>query len=359
MTSAVLACVSSRSLVGQDRPTPRTDSIIDQQRHNVRAIADSLKDLNSTPADTSVSKGWKVARTAWGDPDIDGVYTNNDEWGIPFERPAEFDGRTLESVTAQELVKVRAARRDAFLERLASQAPAEPGTIGWYDTLNVRNSRAWLIVDPPDGHVPALTASGRERAAALADQLSRARPLDSYSDRGAYERCISRGFPGSMIPETYGNAYQIHQSPGSIAIRYEQIHETRVVPLDGRPHVGSTVRSYMGDARGRWDGDTLVVDTTNFRSDMSLSPGSIRTAFRGFDAGNLRLTERFMPTGKRTIEWSVRVEDSSTWVRPWTFAMRLTRVDSSQQPYEYACHEGNYGIRNALAAARAAEKAKP
>ena len=142
MTSAVLACVSSRSLVGQDRPTPRTDSIIDQQRHNVRAIADSLKDLNSTPADTSVSKGWKVARTAWGDPDIDGVYTNNDEWGIPFERPAEFDGRTLESVSAQELVKVRAARRDAFLERLASQAPAEPGTIGWYDTLNVRNSRA-------------------------------------------------------------------------------------------------------------------------------------------------------------------------------------------------------------------------
>jgi hypothetical protein len=343
--SAVLAFVGSRSLLGQDRTTTPANAL-DEQRRNIRTIADSLKDLN-TAGDTTVAKRWKVARTAWGDPDLDGVYTNNDEWGIPFD-----------SITTQELGTIRETRRDAFLERLASQAPAEPGTVGWYDTLNVRNSRPWLIVDPPDGHIPALTPQGRRRADAAAEQQSRGRAMDSYADRSAYERCISRGFPGSMIPETYGNAYQIHQSPGSIAIRYEQIHETRVVPLDSRPHVGSAVRSYMGDARGRWDGDTLVVETTNFRGDMTLSSSASRGAFQGFDAANLRLTERFARIGERTVEWSVKVEDSSTWVRPWTFAMRLAKVDSSQQPYEYACHEGNYGIRNALATARAAEKAQ-
>ena len=160
-----------------------------------------------------------------------------------------------------------------------------------------------------------------------------------------YDQCISRGLPGSMMPAIYGNSYQIHQGPGFVAIRYEMIHETRIVPLDGRPHVGAGIRTYMGDARGRWDGNTLVVETTNFLE---------RAANRGASE-RLRLVERFTPAAPNIIEWSMRYEDASTWTRPWTFAMNLTK-DPTQAPFEYACHEGNYGLRNILSAARSEER---
>jgi hypothetical protein len=146
-----------------------------------------------------------------------------------------------------------------------------------------------------------------------------------------------------MMPAIYGNSYQIHQGPGWVAIRYEMIHETRVIPLDGRAHVNSKIPSYMGDARGRWEGSTLVVETTNFRDPN-----------RGASE-KLRLVERFKPVDTNKVEWSVTYDDASTWVRPWTFSMTLTR-DSTQAPFEYACHEGNYGLANILSAARAEEK---
>jgi hypothetical protein len=149
-----------------------------------------------------------------------------------------------------------------------------------------------------------------------------------------------------MMPAIYGSSYQIHQGPDFIAIRYEMIHETRVIPLDARPHVGKNIRTYMGDARGHWEGDTLIVETTNFKD---------QTAYRGADGATLRLIERFKPVGPGTVEWSVTVNDPSTWVRPWTFAMDLTKKDQSQQPFEYACHEGNYGLHNILSAARAVD----
>jgi hypothetical protein len=161
-----------------------------------------------------------------------------------------------------------------------------------------------------------------------------------------YDQCISRGLPGSMMPAIYGASYQIHQGPGFVAIRYEMIHETRVIPLDARPHVGKNIRTYMGDARGHWEGDTLIVETTNFKD---------QTAYRGANGATLRLIERFKPVGPSTIEWSVTANDPSTWVRPWTFAMDLTKKDQSQQPFEYACHEGNYGLHNILSAARAVD----
>jgi hypothetical protein len=357
---AALACLGSALLNGQDSASPTIGHDVEVARRNVRDVADRLKPTTARPPNDAVPKNWKPARTSWGDPEIEGVYTNTDEWGVPFERPAEFEGRTLDSITPAELATVQQARRDALLERLATQAPAEPGTIGWYDNLNARNSRAWLIVDPPDGRLPPLTSAGRRRADAAAESQSRPRATDSYADRGNYERCITRGFPGSMIPEAYGNAYQIHQAPGWVVIRYEQIHETRVIPVDPRRYrpLAAPITSYMGYARGWWESETLVVETTRFRNEMTLSPGSVRTAFRGFDPAGLRLTERFTPVGPRAVEWSVRVDDSGTWTRPWTFAMRLTKVDASQQPYEYACHEGNYGIRNGLAAARAAEEGR-
>jgi hypothetical protein len=151
-----------------------------------------------------------------------------------------------------------------------------------------------------------------------------------------------------MMPAIYGSSYQIVQAQGSVAIIYEMIHETRVIPLDGRSHVGKNIRNYMGDARGHWEGNTLVVETTNFKDQI---------AYRGADGATLRLVERFRPVGPHIVEWSVTGDDPATWTRPWTFAMNLTKKDASQRPFEYACHEGNYGLRNILSGARAEERA--
>src|SRR6185503_3188639 len=143
----------------------------------------------------------------------------------------------------------------------------------------------------------------------------------------------------------YGNSYQIHQGPGFVAIRYEMIHETRIIPLSGVAHVNGKIKTYMGDARGRWDGNTLVVETTNFME---------KAAARGASE-QLRLIERFTPVAPNKVEWSIMFDDGLTWVRPWTYAMNLTK-DPSQAPFEYACHEGNYGLNNILSAARSEEK---
>jgi hypothetical protein len=150
-----------------------------------------------------------------------------------------------------------------------------------------------------------------------------------------------------MMPAIYGSSYEIVQGPGYVGIVYEMIHETRIIPLAARAHVGQSIRAYMGDARGHWEGDTLVVETTNFKDQI---------AYRGSDGATLRLIERFKRVGPDTVEWAVTADDPHTWGRPWTFAMNLTRKDQSQQPFEYACHEGNYGLRNILSAARAEEK---
>ncbi len=172
-------------------------------------------------------------------------------------------------------------------------------------------------------------------------------PFNSTLDFSLYDRCISRGVPGSMTPAIYGNAYQIVQGQGYVGIRYEMIHEARLIPLDGRPHASGKIRTFMGDAKGRWEGDTLVVETTNFDR---------RILYRNASE-NLKIVERFRRVGPDTIEWSVTLDDPQTWTRPWTWAMDLSRRDESQQPFEYACHEGNYGMRNMLNAAREAEKA--
>jgi hypothetical protein len=158
-------------------------------------------------------------------------------------------------------------------------------------------------------------------------------------------RCISRGLPGSMMPAIYGNSYQIVQGPGWVAIRYEMVHETRLIPLDGRPHASDKVHSYMGDARGHWEGDTLVVETTNFLENSAFGGASDR----------LKTTERFKPLGKGVLDWSITFDDARTWTRPWTFGMQLTR-DETQQIFEYACHEGNEGLQGILIAERLKDK---
>ena len=214
----------------------------------------------------------------------------------------------------------------------------------WYEHYDAKNSRPWLITDPADGRIPPTTREAEQRAAARAATRAGRGPADSYEDRSLYDQCVTRGLPGSMMPAIYGNSYQIHQSPGVVAIRYEMIHETRIIPLDQREHVGSKIKTYMGDARGHWDGSTLVVETTNFLPEAANRGASEK----------LRIVERFKPVGPNRVEWSVTFDDAATWTKPWTFAMNLTK-DATQAPFEYACHEGNYGLHNILSAARSEE----
>jgi hypothetical protein len=343
---------AARPIAAQSQTPRDVEAIKAAERKLIQDVADGLKkrDAAMHPA-AEVPKNWKPSRTAWGDPDLTGVYSNSDEAGIPFERPAQFEGRRLEDITDAELNQLRQARRDQTVERAvsASDDPEGHPQLFWWETLNATNSRAWLVLDPPDGRIPPETPEARQRAAARAEARRRLGhgPADGPEDRSLYDRCISRGLPGSMMPAIYGSSYEIVQGQGSVVIIYEMIHETRVIPLDGRSHVGKGIRTYMGDARGRWDGNTLVVETTNFKD---------QTAYRGANGGTLRLVERFKPVGPRSVEWSVTAEDASTWTRPWTFAMNLTKKDASQRPFEYACHEGNYGLRNILSGARADER---
>jgi hypothetical protein len=291
---------------------------------------------------------YEPKRTSWGDPAIAGAYNNSDETGIPFERPDAFAGRTLESFTQEELAAITVERQKQTIERnpTLSEFPGATSPMHWFENYFAANSRAWLVSDPPEGKVPAQTEEARQRAAAQRAARAGRGPADSYVDRSLYDRCITRGVPGSMMPAIYGNSYQIAQSPDAVTITYEMIHDTRVIPLDDSPHVSPAIRQYLGDARGHWEGNTLVVETTNFNG---LVP------YRG-SSEHLKLIERFTPLGRDTLEWSVTFDDPHTWERPWTFAMNLVH-DESQPLFEYACHEGNYGLANILTAARAEEAA--
>ena len=285
-------------------------------------------------------------RTPWGDPDLQGTYTNTYEQGTPLERPEQFAGRRLEDVTGAELARIRQDIQKRTISNF--EGPIHAPDHWWQDNLNLdRGSQAWLIVDPPDGKVPPLTAEAQRRAAArgAARKTNGRGPADSWVDRSLYDRCLTRGVPGSMMPAIYGNGSEIVQGPGVVVIRNEMIHEARVIPLDGRPHVGTGITQDMGDARGHWEGDTLVVETTNFKE---------RSAFRNANPATLRVVERFARINARQVRWTVTVEDPSTWTRPWTFSMPLTADDQPVPSYE--CHEGNYGLRNILSAARAEER---
>jgi hypothetical protein len=299
----------------------------------------------SQTAKKSVAKAYTPPKTVWGDPQLAGVYTNNDESLIPFERPSQFDGRRLDDITDTELEKLRDDRSEQRIEADRNRAEFR-SPIHWFENMFPNNSRAWLVSDPPDGRVPPMTDEARQRAAARAAAQAAKGPADSAADRSLYDRCITRGLPGSMMPAIYGNAYEILQGPGYVSILYEMVHEARVIPLDGRPHPGQNIRMYMGDARGHWEGNTLVVETTNFTD---------KTPYRG-SSDHVKMTERFKPVGPDTVEWSVTFDDPHTWTRPWTFAMNLTKKDDSQRPFEYACNEGNYGMVGILNAARAEEK---
>jgi hypothetical protein len=301
------------------------------------------------------TRTYKAPRTASGDPDISGNYTNKYEQGTPFERPPELEGKRLEEINAADLAKILKDRQATSIERAPFNGGDPSGLIGgpaeFRDNNEIlKGSSAWFVVDPPDGKIPATTPEAQQRIRAMrrAGSSFSNGPFNSQDDFSLYDRCITRGFPGSMLPAIYGDSYQIVQGNGWVAIRYEMIHETRVIPLDGRPHVGKNIQLDMGDARGHWEGDTLVVETTNFRE---------RSVYRNASPAALKLTERFTRLSPARLDWRVTVDDQTTWTKPWTFAVPLT-VSDEEPVYEYACHEGNYAVRNMLSATRAEEKGR-
>jgi len=304
-------------------------------------------------------------RTPHGDPDLEGVW--NFATATPMERPRELAGR--ETLTSQEAAEFEAeVRENASADRREAPARGEAGkpvtsaarstaadlspelrfayNNFWYDENRTRvaeTRRTSLVVDPPDGRIPPLTSDARARLAAR--QTPRGR-VDGPEDRSLSERCII-GFNSGppMTPSYYNNNVQIFQGPGYVVVLNEMIHNARIVPLDGRRHLDPGVRQITGDARGHWENQTLVVETTNLTE---------KTAFRG-STGALRLVEQFTRVDRDTLLYRFTVDDPATWARPWTaeFPMRKA-LDSI---YEYACHEGNYGMSNILSAARADESA--
>ena len=287
---------------------------------------------------------YTVPRTPWGEPDLQGVWTGNSAHSIPLERP------------------VAAAEVDALTPEEA-EARRERGTLGsiwgyereWRDTTlgyvkTAPSTQVAMVVDPPDGRIPPLTAAA---AQARAEAAGRGRggsrtpyPNEGPEDLPNFVRCITRGLPGMMMPGIYNNGLQIVQGPGHVAVQKEMIHETRVIPTEPRPALGPNLTSWLGTAQGRWDGDTLVVETTHFNG---------RSPYRG-SSENLTLTERFTRLGPTTLEYQFTMDDPSVWTQPWTGMFRFDKDDDQYELVEYACHEGNYGMTNILSGSRAIEQ---
>jgi hypothetical protein len=308
-----------------------------------------------SPQAAARASAYSAPRTPWGDPDIQGTFTTDDELGVPFERPAQMGART-------ELTEAEFADRQAQAERQAatdSEAFVRPRTTGgrggdgtgppahWLER-GKPSRRTSIVIDPPNGQIPYVNDAARQRAAnAVNARTSGNRPFDGPQALDLYDRCITRGLPHVIFPTIYNNTSSIVQGPGWVAIRYEMIHDTRVIPIGDTPHISPAIRQYFGDSRGHWDGDTLVVDVSNF-------PTSIIN-YRGA-GGDLRLTERFTRVDPQTVRYEVTVSDASTFSRPWTAALSLRNDPAIPDVFEYACHEGNYAMRNILSAARDAEK---
>ena len=293
---------------------------------------------------------WTAQRLPDGQPDLQGVWTNATI--TPFERPPELADKAF--FTAEE-----AAAYEGRIVGARSDAPPRAGDVGnynqvWFDqgTRVVRTLRTSLVVDPPDGRVPVRPEAEAKRAYDLEHVA------DSYEHMTLWDRCITRGVPAGMFPAGYNNAYQIMQIPGYVVINYEMIHESRIIPLDGRPHVDASIRLWNGDSRGHWDGDTLVVDTTNFNGRGQISTSAAGGRIRGIpQSAAAHIVERFTRTDADTILYEVSIDDPEVYTGPWKLEIPLTR-DPHYVIYEYACHEGNYALPSILSGGRAQDASR-
>ena len=347
-------------------------------------------------AKAGTAKAWTPPKTPWGDPDLQGTYTSDDCIGTPMSRPANLGEKrfyTEEELAQAEARIARQAESDKqqFVAANAAVSVGPPGH--WGERARRPCKQTSLVIDPPDGRTPALTPEAQARggrgqrgagaaaaeaapppapargaapaAAAAAQGRGGARggggganndPVNqpaSWEDFSFYIRCISRGVAGSILPVIYGNGTQIIQAPGYVTLLQEMVHEARVIPLDGRPHANPNSRTYMGDSRGHWEGNTLVVETTNFlpnKTGIGLNGGGTPTS----DA--LKTTERFTRADPNTINYEMTIDDSKVYAKPWKVGFPIT-LEPGYQNFEYACHEGNYAMFDSLSGARAIEKA--
>jgi len=323
--------------------------------------------VGQTPAaakKATTAKTYTQPRTADGQPDLSGIWTNNT--ATPFERPKEVGDRQFLTDAEVAAIAKSAAELfngetdagfgDAVFKSAFAKAQGQETDIkkaNGFDTVTGNYNQFWLVdrtfdnrtsvVTTPDGRIPPMTPEAQQRQAAAAD-YRKAHPADGPEDLPLGHRCVNFGLP--KIGAGYNSYHQIVQGPGYVAIFSEMAHDSRIIPLDGRPHIGDTVRQWNGDPRGHFEGNTLVVDTTNF---------STQSQFRG-SAENLHLIERFTRVSADTIDYEIEVSDPTTWTKPWTAMIPLK--SSNQQIYEYACHEGNEGLAGALSGTRAQEKAE-
>jgi hypothetical protein len=330
------------------------------------------------PVIVAQTKPWTPPKTPWGDPDIQGLWPGQDMVGTPLERDRslgtraflteeEFAKKVTFSEEQREIDTAETVSRNPRIARGGRFVTCEEdpnlcrngvriGPPNYWDERGTPNKQASLVVEPPDGRIPPPTPEAQklqaERAAARKGRPCATTPggcHDSWEDESLWDRCITRGLAGSVLPSGYNTGNQIVQSPGYVVFRNEMIHEARIIPIDVRPHAGPNIRTWMGDSRGHWEGKTLVVETTNFL------PGIPVANMPTSDA--LRVVERFTPTDPNTLTYQLTIDDPKTWTKPWTVSFPLKR-SKDYSVYEYACHEGNYYMYNALSGARAEEKKK-
>jgi hypothetical protein len=326
----------------------------------IRALAVAVAWLTmafAVPVGGQAPKKYSSPRTPWGDPDLQGVW--NDATSTPLQRPGTVGGKDV--LTDEEAAEFQAAlahdltrdRRDGGPEVDVNRAYNDH----WMDARRLKitaDRRTSLIVDPPDGRIPPLVPLSPERQQARAVRAAAAARFQAglphnYTDMSLPVRCIIRTDSPPYLPTIYNNNFQIVQSPGYVTIAPEMIHSARIIPVDGRTHLNQALKQWLGDSRGRWDGTTLVVETTNFRSDDGV-------IFQNANPATFKITERFTRVAADSLNYEFTVEDPATWTRPWTALIPWNKVDPDEQMYEYACHEDNFDIVHFLTGARKREK---
>jgi len=304
-------------------------------------------------------------RTPWGDPDLQGIWPGTDSIGVPFERPERFGTRLFLTDAELKEREQQAAKQEELdvLDFDLQKPPSEIVALGdvggvtsppphWLER-GVPSRQSSLIVQPTNGRMPAMTPEGAARQKNAGGTYVKQTGFNSASELGPYDRCISRGVVGSMMPVVYNNGNEIVQAPGLVAFRNEMIHEVRIIPLDGRQSLPAGMKSYMGSSRGHFEGNTLIVRTTNLNGRTGMQGNGMML----IPSDSIVIEERFTPISATVLQYEVTIDDPKTWTAPWKVSFPLKR-DKDYQMFEYACHEGNYAMRNTLSGSRADEGKK-
>ena len=335
----LVTAVFQAACSGPDAPPPAVAGVSD----STQPTAGSVIAVSENAA------AWEHPMTAWGDPDLQGIWPVGHMTSTPLERPVEFGERA-------QLTDEEYARRVESLDTRSAAYDNENTNnrigIGHWAETGSPQRQASLIVDPADGRLPALTAAGRQRAETMGSSWNR-EVFDSIEDFDSWDRCITRGLPMSMFPFHYNNGIEIMQSPGYVVIRLEMIHETRIIPVDGRPSLDSKIRHWLGESRGRWEGDTLVIETTNFNGQgTSTNRGTVGTPRVSYPVSqSFRMVERLSRVSDDRIDYTATIEDPEFLTTSWTVKFPLI-LDPGYQFFEYACHEDNSAVRNFIETSR-------